>query len=114
VNHAGEHGATAEERQADTLFYSLNNECTHDLGFTRKPFKTVKFVLSENSRGVQAADLMTGAIAYETNRRHLEPRRFRAPPLLVGQHAGSVWPGFVRPADQILSDISTCETDLAA
>jgi Protein of unknown function (DUF3800) len=74
---------TGEERQADRLFYSLNNECTNDLGFTRRPFKTVKFVLSERSRGVQAADLITGAIAYETNRRHLESD--------ASEHRRSLW-----------------------
>jgi hypothetical protein len=64
---------SGEEGRAKTLFYSLNNECTHQLGFTRKPFKAVNFVLSEKSRLVQATDLVTGAIAYETNQLHLAP-----------------------------------------
>jgi hypothetical protein len=65
---------TGEEKQADTLYYSLNNECAYQLGFKRKPFQTVKFVLSYKVRGVQAADLITGAIAYETNRQHVRDR----------------------------------------
>jgi hypothetical protein len=59
------------ETDADKIRYSLNNECTYQLGFKRQPFKTAKFVLSHKVRGIQAADLITGAIAYETNRNHL-------------------------------------------
>ena len=62
---------TGKEQQADTLLYSLNNECAYQLGFKRKPFQTVRFVLSHKVRCVQAADLITGAIAYETNRHHI-------------------------------------------
>ena len=62
---------TGQEKQADTLYDSLNYECANRLGFKRKPFQTVKFVLSHKVRGVQAADLITGAIAYETNRQNV-------------------------------------------
>jgi hypothetical protein len=66
---------TGDETGAAKLFYSLNNECAHQLGFKRQPFQTVKFVLSHKVRGIQAADLITGAIAYETNRLHVREVR---------------------------------------
>ena len=34
------------------------------------PFHTVKYVQSENSRLIQAVDLLSGAVAYETNSLH--------------------------------------------
>lgn len=50
---------------------ALNNKCKSQLGYTDRPFKTVKFVRSEKSRLIQATDLITGAVAYETNAQHL-------------------------------------------
>ena len=47
----------------------LNNRCKSQLGFI-EPFKTVKYVRSENSRMIQATDLIAGAVAYETNGHH--------------------------------------------
>jgi hypothetical protein len=47
----------------------LNNRCKSQLGYI-EPFKTVKYVRSENSRMIQATDLIVGAVAYETNAHH--------------------------------------------
>jgi hypothetical protein len=49
---------------------SLNNKVKSELGWDTQPFKIVRFVESHKSRLIQATDLITGAIAYETNGRH--------------------------------------------
>ena len=59
-----------EEARSVAIECMLNNRCKSQLGFDNKPFKTVKFVRSERSRVIQATDLVTGAIAYETNGLH--------------------------------------------
>ena len=53
--------------------YSLNNEAKSKFGWDEGPFVGVKFVDSKKSRLIQAVDMITGAIAYETNRKHLLP-----------------------------------------
>lgn len=59
-----------EERSSVALQCMLNNRCKSQLGFENRPFKQVAYVRSENSRLIQAVDLLTGAIAYETNGLH--------------------------------------------
>ena len=47
----------------------LNNRFTRFKERT-DPFRTAKHVRSENSRLIQAVDLLSGAVAYETNSLH--------------------------------------------
>jgi hypothetical protein len=49
----------------------LNNRAFSRTGKRTNPFKLVRYVRSENSRLIQAVDLMAGAVAYETNSLHL-------------------------------------------
>ena len=60
-----------EEESSVSMQCALNNKCTSQLGCGEQPFKTVKYVRSENSRIIQATDLISGAVAYETNGLHL-------------------------------------------
>ncbi|MEI9902447.1 MAG: DUF3800 domain-containing protein [Hyphomicrobium sp.] len=57
----------------------LNNRAFSRTGQRTNPFKVVRYVRSENSRLIQAADLLAGAIAYETNSLHLanQPAKHR-------------------------------------
>ena len=59
-----------EECSSVALQCMLNNRCSSELGFENRPFKQVTYVRSENSRLIQAVDLLTGAVAYETNGLH--------------------------------------------
>jgi hypothetical protein len=59
-----------DEGPAVAVQCMLNNRCKSDLGFASMPFKQVTYARSEKSRLIQAADLITGAIAYETNGLH--------------------------------------------
>lgn len=52
-------------------FYSLNNKAKSIFGWQHGPFSDVKFVDSKKSRLIQATDLITGAVAYETNGKNL-------------------------------------------
>jgi hypothetical protein len=49
----------------------LNNRAFSRTGKRTNPFKLVRYVRSENSRLIQAVDLIAGAVAYETNSLHL-------------------------------------------
>lgn len=62
-----------DERSDIRTLCSLNNRYKTKFKTSEGPFKTVKFVRSEKSRLIQAADLITGAIAYEMNGRQLVP-----------------------------------------
>jgi len=57
----------------------LNNRAYSRSGQRTDPFKVVRYVRSENSRLIQAVDLLAGAIAYETNSLHLacQPAKHR-------------------------------------
>lgn len=57
----------------DRTFYSLNNKAKAISKLEVGPFKSVRFVKSQSSRLIQGTDLITGAIAYETNERHKRP-----------------------------------------
>jgi hypothetical protein len=59
-----------EEGASVAIQCMLNNRCKSKLGFANRPFKQVTYVRSEKSRLIQAVDLITGAIAYETNGLH--------------------------------------------
>ena len=58
---------TGDEGADDALRAMLNNRCFTRFKKRTDPFRTVKFVRSENSRLIQAVDLLSGAVAYETN-----------------------------------------------
>lgn len=67
------------DKRADSLedlemdqrtLHSLNNEAKSKFGWEQGPFASVKFVDSKKSRLIQAADMITGAVAYETNQKH--------------------------------------------
>jgi len=49
----------------------LNNRSFSHFKMRTDPFHTVRYVRSENSRLIQAVDLLSGAVAYETNSLHL-------------------------------------------
>ncbi|MBY0560263.1 DUF3800 domain-containing protein [Hyphomicrobium sp.] len=49
----------------------LNNKSYSHFKQRSDPFHTVKYVRSENSRLIQAVDLLSGAVAYESNSLHL-------------------------------------------
>lgn len=55
----------------DVMKYTLNNRAKTEFRVTSGPFKSVTFVRSEDSRLIQATDVITGAIAFEKNGRHL-------------------------------------------
>lgn len=61
---------TGEERSDEALRAMLNNRCFTRFKRRTDPFRTVKHVRSENSRLIQAVDLLSGAVAYETNSLH--------------------------------------------
>jgi hypothetical protein len=61
----------ADKTTDKRTFYALNNKAKSEFGWKRGPFANVTFIDSKSSRLVQAADLITGAIAYETNGKHL-------------------------------------------
>lgn len=50
--------------------HSLNNEAKSKFGWDEGPFASVRFVDSKKSRLIQAVDMITGAVAYETNQKH--------------------------------------------
>ena len=52
----------------------LNNRCLSYFKERTDPFHTASYVRSENSRLIQAVDLLSGAVAYETNSLHLAAR----------------------------------------
>lgn len=62
-----------DEGPSISVLCALNNKAKSQLGYEDRPFKSVKFVRSEKSRLIQATDLLTGAVAYETNSEHLSP-----------------------------------------
>ncbi len=51
--------------------HTLNNKAKSTFGWNEGPFVDVQFIDSTKSRLIQATDLITGAIAYETNGKHL-------------------------------------------
>jgi hypothetical protein len=57
----------------EIMKYTLNNKCKTHLPAHKQPFQTVRFIKSEESRLIQATDIITGAIAAETNGHHLLP-----------------------------------------
>ena len=59
------------ERDVPALRAMLNNRSFSHFRMRTNPFRTVKYVRSENSRLIQAVDLLSGAVAYETNSLHL-------------------------------------------
>ena len=89
------------ERPSDKIKFSLNNKCKSQLGYT-DPFKTVNFVLSHKSRLIQASDLLTGVVAYETNALHLarDASRHRLT-LWSDMLASSRLPSFAEPTKRI-------------
>ena len=62
-----------QERQDVSTLCALNNRCKTKFKVATGPFKGFEFLRSENSRLIQAADLITGAVAYEMNGRHNAP-----------------------------------------
>ena len=54
----------------ERTLYSLNNEAKSKFGWDEGPFASVRFVNSKKSRLIQAVDMITGAVAYETNQKH--------------------------------------------
>lgn len=70
------------DKRADSLddlemdkrtLYALNNEAKSKFGWEDGPFASVRFVDSKKSRLIQAVDMITGAVAYETNQKHRAP-----------------------------------------
>jgi hypothetical protein len=61
---------SGEEGSDEALRAMLNNRCFTRFKKRTAPFHTVKYVRSENSRLIQAVDLLSGAVAYETNSLH--------------------------------------------
>jgi hypothetical protein len=62
-----------ERSSADSpkrTLYSLNNKAKTKFSIPEGPFQDVRFVSSKDSKLIQGTDLITGAIAYETNQRH--------------------------------------------
>jgi len=59
------------KRPIEVMKYALNNKCKTHLPAHRQPFQSVRFVKSERSRLIQVTDIITGAIAAETNGHHL-------------------------------------------
>ena len=55
----------------DGLKRTLNARVRRDAPRGYNPYRLVTFVKSEKSRLIQATDVITGAIAYETNAHHL-------------------------------------------
>ena len=55
---------------ADRMLHTLNNKWKSEFEAEEVPFKTVKFVSSQASRLIQITDVITGAIAYQTNGWH--------------------------------------------
>lgn len=53
------------------LLDALNDEAKIEFGWAEGPFVGVSFVDSKTSRLIQAVDMLTGAVAYETNEKHL-------------------------------------------
>ena len=49
----------------------LNAKAARDLQITHKPFRACQFRDSEKVRLIQLTDIITGAIAYQTNSRHI-------------------------------------------
>lgn len=67
------------DKRADSLddfemdkrtLYSLNTEAKSKFGWAEGPFASVRFVDSKENRLIQAVDMITGAVAYETNEKH--------------------------------------------
>lgn len=67
------------DKRADSLddlemdkrtLYALNNKAKSKFGWQEGPFASVRFVDSKTSRLIQAVDMITGAVAYETNHKH--------------------------------------------
>lgn len=77
-----------DEGQNVPLRHMLNNRCKSKLGFDDKPFLGVSYVRSEKSRLIQAADLLTGAIAYEMNGQHQEQT--------ASKHKRALWEALLR------------------
>jgi hypothetical protein len=49
---------------------TLNNRAKAAFGVDNDPFKSIRFVSSDQSRLIQAVDVVTGAIAFEKNGNH--------------------------------------------
>jgi uncharacterized protein DUF3800 len=56
----------------DVMLHCLNNRARSAFGVKIGPFRTVCPTPSENSRIIQATDVITGAIAFEKNEQHLK------------------------------------------
>jgi hypothetical protein len=82
-------------------FYALNNKAKSQFGWAEGPFSGVRFVDSKKSRLIQATDLITGAIAYETNGKHLlaDASRHRVA-LLEHTIACSAFPTLAKPSSR--------------
>ena len=87
-----------EERADPAVRAMLNNRCFSQFKTRSDPFHTVKYVRSENSRLIQAVDLLSGAVAYETNSLHLaaKPSKHRLA-LWAAMLKASNLPTFAQP-----------------
>ncbi|MFN0217847.1 MAG: DUF3800 domain-containing protein [Hyphomicrobium sp.] len=61
----------ADKTTDKQTLYALNNKAKTVFGWPEGPFADVAFVDSKKSRLIQATDILTGAVAYETNGKHL-------------------------------------------
>jgi len=82
------------EEEDVALLSMLNNRAFSRSSRRTNPFKVVRYVRSENSRLIQAVDLLAGAIAYETNSLHLAEK--------PAKHRLELWSAMLRA--------SGCET----
>lgn len=96
------------DKRADSLddlemdqrtLHALNTEARSTFGWAEDPFASVRFVDSKQSRPIQAVDMITGAVAYETNRKHEAPDASRHRVALL-QHviACSTLPTLAKPS----------------
>lgn len=75
IYHVFIDSSDGSEESNPALRGMLNNRCFSHFKKRTNPFHTVKYVRSENSRLIQAVDLLSGAVAYETNSLHLAAKR---------------------------------------
>jgi hypothetical protein len=69
----------------------LNNKCFSHFEKRTDPFHTVSHVRSEKSRLIQAVDLLSGAVAYETNSLHLAAK--------PSKHRLALWSAMLRASN---------------
>jgi hypothetical protein len=70
---------TTTKHPREAMIYALNNRVKTEFKVDCRPFRKVEPTSSDRSRLIQVTDVITGAIAYEKNKRHLakgSPHKF--------------------------------------